>query len=162
MGKINYLTGDATAPVGGNGVIAHVCNDLGGWGHGFVMALSKKWKRPEEKYRSTPKEDLVVGNTQFVHVEDDLIVANMIGQNGLRYNKYDVPAVNYAAIEVTLNKVCAMADARMVNVHMPRIGCSLAGGSWEIMELVILRVLRNYKCDVYVYDFEGGVYNKLK
>ncbi|MFJ9407826.1 hypothetical protein [Streptomyces sp. NPDC101393] len=38
---ITYVQGDATAPQGkGVKVIAHVRNDLGGWGKGFVLALS--------------------------------------------------------------------------------------------------------------------------
>ncbi len=44
MIQINYVKGDATAPIGiGNKIIVHICNDIGRWGKGFVMALSKKW-----------------------------------------------------------------------------------------------------------------------
>jgi hypothetical protein len=34
--NLQYVTGDATvvAP-GGNRIIAHICNDGGGWGRGF-------------------------------------------------------------------------------------------------------------------------------
>ena len=54
--EIKYITGDATQPVGeGNKIIVHVCNDVGGWGRGFVMALSKRWKEPEMKYREWPR-----------------------------------------------------------------------------------------------------------
>jgi O-acetyl-ADP-ribose deacetylase (regulator of RNase III) len=167
MGVIKYLVGDATAPQSknGQGIIAHVCNDVGGWGSGFVMAISKKWKQPEEEYRRISPKKRKVGYVQMVVVGDNLLVANMIGQNGLRYNEYGVPAVNYAAIEVALNKVAAMACSMNVDIHMPRIGCGLAGGSWEVMELIILRVLRNHKCDVYVYDFpdkDDNITAKLK
>jgi O-acetyl-ADP-ribose deacetylase (regulator of RNase III) len=49
---ITYLIGDATAPGGrGPGVIAHVCNDSGGWGKGFVLAVSRRWPEPEAAYR---------------------------------------------------------------------------------------------------------------
>ena len=42
MTAIQYLTGDATAPTAsGNKIIAHVCNDIGGWGKGFVLAPLK-------------------------------------------------------------------------------------------------------------------------
>ena len=41
--EILYIKGDATAPIGsGVKVITHICNDIGGWGKGFVLALSKK------------------------------------------------------------------------------------------------------------------------
>jgi hypothetical protein len=41
---IRYLVGDATAPfIKGPKIIAHVCNDVGKWGLGFVMSVSAKW-----------------------------------------------------------------------------------------------------------------------
>jgi hypothetical protein len=41
--QIQYIAGDATAPIGdGNKIIAHVCNDIGAWGAGFVLAISKR------------------------------------------------------------------------------------------------------------------------
>lgn len=46
MVGIHYVTGDATEPIGeGEKIIAHICNDQGGWGAGFVLALSKKMGR---------------------------------------------------------------------------------------------------------------------
>ncbi|EGJ73150.1 hypothetical protein STTU_0361 [Streptomyces sp. Tu6071] len=45
--EITYVRGDATAPRGrGPRVIAHVCDDRGGWGKGFVLALSRRWPEP--------------------------------------------------------------------------------------------------------------------
>ena len=47
MKMINYLKGDATNPeISGNKIIAHICNDVGGWGKGFVVAVSKGGKNP--------------------------------------------------------------------------------------------------------------------
>ena len=44
---IRYVVGDARSPdSAGNKVIVHVCNDIGGWGKGFVIALSKRWPKP--------------------------------------------------------------------------------------------------------------------
>lgn len=59
-------------------VITHICNDIGGWGKGFVLALSKKWKMPEEAYRQWYKsqEEFTLGAVQFVNVENELYVAN--------------------------------------------------------------------------------------
>ena len=53
MASIRYLKGDATCPQAkGVKLICHVCNDLGGWGKGFVLALSRRWDRPEAEYRA--------------------------------------------------------------------------------------------------------------
>jgi O-acetyl-ADP-ribose deacetylase (regulator of RNase III) len=45
MGEISYVKGDATSPQArGIKIIGHVCNDLGGWGKGFVLAVSRRWR----------------------------------------------------------------------------------------------------------------------
>jgi O-acetyl-ADP-ribose deacetylase (regulator of RNase III) len=83
MKEIKYIEGDATQPQGKeNKIIVHVCNDIGGWGKGFVVAISKRWPEPEQKYREWYKsgENFELGNVQFVQVEDNLWVANLIGQ----------------------------------------------------------------------------------
>ena len=50
--QINYLKGDATVPAGdGPKVIVHICNDVGAWGKGFVLAISKRWPTAERDYR---------------------------------------------------------------------------------------------------------------
>lgn len=66
MKMINYLKGDATNPeISGNKIIAHICNDVGGWGKGFVVAVSKRWKEPELSYREWYKsgENFNLGDT---------------------------------------------------------------------------------------------------
>ncbi|MER7985968.1 hypothetical protein ABTY53_10250, partial [Streptomyces noursei] len=70
---IVYVKGDATAPQGkGVKMIVHVCNDLGGWGRGFVLALSRRWPEPERAYRRWHRErarnDFGLGAVQFVPV----------------------------------------------------------------------------------------------
>jgi hypothetical protein len=48
-----YVIGDATAPQGdGPRVIVHVCNDVGKWGKGLVLALSGRWPEAEGRYRA--------------------------------------------------------------------------------------------------------------
>ena len=68
MNNIQYIKGDATQPTGnGNKIIVHVCNDIGGWGKGFVMALSKRWKAPEQEYRNwyVSQDGFELGAVQF-------------------------------------------------------------------------------------------------
>jgi O-acetyl-ADP-ribose deacetylase (regulator of RNase III) len=154
--QIRYLKGDATRPQGEGGkIIVHVCNDLGGWGKGFVVALSKRWPQPEASYRSWHKaratNDFALGAVQFVEVEERLWVANLIGQRDLR-PKGGVPPVRYDAIAAGLEKVAAFALDHQASVHMPRIGCGLAGGKWEQMEPIIKRGLVERGVDASVYD----------
>lgn len=161
MSQIRYLRGDATQPQAkGVKVIAHVCNDLGGWGKGFVLAVSKRWKEPEKKYRDwhrrRAKNEFGLGAVQFVQVEQYVWVANMIGQRGMRTGSKGPPA-RYDAIEQCLMTTAAKAGSLGASVHMPRIGCGLAGGRWERVEPLILRTLCDSDVPVFVYDFGNTV-----
>lgn len=96
MSEISYVRGDATAPsVKGVKMIAHVCNDLGGWGKGFVLAVSRRWPQPEAAYRAWHRDraanDFGLGAVQFVQVEPYVWVANMIGQHGMKTGSKGAP-----------------------------------------------------------------------
>lgn len=152
MRPITYVTGDATEPIGdGFKVIAHCCNDIGAWGAGFVLALSRKWPEPEDAYREMGLEDGYSGGTVcIVSVAPQIKVANIIGQHGCHSNRMGHPPVRYDWIRVGLGFVrCDLPDH---SVHMPRIGCGLAGGDWSVMERVIEETLCAHDVAVYVYD----------
>lgn len=157
MATITYLVGDATKPIGdGNKVICHICNDIGAWGAGFVLAVSKRWKKPKEEYRNwyKSKTNFVLGNNQYVKVEDDIVIANMIGQRGIRNPFNGVPPIRYDAVEKCLEKLAIACEKKNATVHMPRIGCGLAGGTWDEIEKIINRTLIAHNVNVFVYDFE--------
>ncbi|TNE52477.1 MAG: Appr-1-p processing protein [Deltaproteobacteria bacterium] len=154
MSHMEYKVGDATAPTAeGPKMIVHVCNDIGGWGRGFVVALSKRWPEPEASYRAWHKEgdSFRLGAVQLVQVEEDLWVANLIGQHKLR-RQGEVPPIRYEAIEEGLQEVARWACEHQASVHMPRIGCGLAGGSWEQIEPILQRTLLSRDVAVTVYD----------
>jgi O-acetyl-ADP-ribose deacetylase (regulator of RNase III) len=155
MEIINYIKGDATSPQGnGNKIITHVCNDIGGWGRGFVLAISQRWSQPESEYKNwyKSKENFSLGEVQFVQVEENIWVANMIGQRDIKKDTEGNPPVRYDAIAQALSKVAAFATGKKASVHMPRIGCGLAGGSWDKMEPVIIKELIEKEVLVNVYD----------
>jgi O-acetyl-ADP-ribose deacetylase (regulator of RNase III) len=171
---ITYLKGDATRPVGdGPKMIIHICNDVGGWGAGFVLAISKRWPKPEADYRTwarqrkhpsvygTSGQDFVLGQVQVVPVEPHLWVANMVAQTGYgRGGKAqhktdqedDLPPIRYDALALCLRAVRDLTLGK-ASVHCPRIGCGLAGGKWERVEPLIAKMLDGVP--VYVYDLAG-------
>ncbi len=154
MGKIHYIKGDATRPIGeGNKIIAHICNDIGGWGAGFVLAISKRWKEPERKYREWFHSggNFSLGRIQIVQVEDTVSVANMIAQTGISPSR-GVPPVRYDAVRTCLDNLAKTAAEMNAQIHMPRIGCGLAGGSWDKIEPIIQETLITRNIDVFVYD----------
>jgi len=156
MKDIQYIKGDATSPEGSEKkIIVHVCNDIGGWGKGFVMAISKRWKEPEKQYREwfKSKNDFELGNVQFVQVEENLWVANLIGQHKINKDENGEAPIRYNAIEEGLEAVSDFAKTNNASVHMPRIGCGLAGGKWEMIEPIILKTLSDQDIKVVVYDF---------
>jgi O-acetyl-ADP-ribose deacetylase (regulator of RNase III) len=153
----SYRKGDATAPQdAGPTVIVHLCNDAGKWGKGFVLAISKRWREPEEAYRSAFASEHVpqLGDVQFVGVTDRITVANLIGQHGVRSLASKAPPpIRYPAIREGLKQVAAFARQHGASVTMPRIGCGLAGGTWDEIEPIIQDTLCAQGISVTVYDF---------
>lgn len=93
----------------------------------------------------------VLGMSQFVAVEPDIRVVNMIAQVGTRTVGNLVP-LRYKALEFCLRHVFEAASNVDGTVHMPRIGCGLAGGKWDEIENIINRVNIPFGADVFVYD----------
>ena len=152
---IRYLVGDATRSRGeGPRIVVHVCNDVGGWGAGFVLALSRRWKAPEERSREWHRQragdpPFALGAVQLVEVEPELWVANLIGQEGVAHRAAR-PPVRYEAIRTGLGRVAAFAEEHGATIHLPRIGAGLAGGDWTTIEGIIEDTLGHL--DVTVYD----------
>jgi O-acetyl-ADP-ribose deacetylase (regulator of RNase III) len=158
MASIRYLRGDATCPQAkGVKLICHVCNDIGGWGKGFVLALSRRWDQPEAEYRAWHAQGraggFALGAVQFVQVEPYIWVANMLGQRGTKRGSSG-PPIRYDALASCLALVGAKAIELAASVHMPRIGCGLAGGDWAEVEPLIEEHLCGRGVAVTVYDFE--------
>ena len=160
---IRHVTGDATRPEGGGPrVIVHVCNDVGGWGAGFVVALSRRWKEPEAAYRRwhhAGADDAAgpfeLGAVQFVEVGPALWVANLIGQRDIQPSG-GVPPVRYEAMRAGLAKVAAFAREKGATVHMPRIGAGLAGGDWDRISRIIQEELDAKGVGVTVYTLPSA------
>lgn len=154
--EITYTKGDATSPLSpGNKIIVHVCNDVGGWGKGFVVAISKRWPEPEKSYRQwfKDKTDFALGEVQFVQVEKDIWIANLIGQHKMNKDEQGNAPIRYEAIKQGLQKVASFAIENTASVHMPRIGCGLAGGTWDRIEPIIQETLGDMETAIVVYDF---------
>jgi O-acetyl-ADP-ribose deacetylase (regulator of RNase III) len=152
---INYLKGDATLPQSkGDNIIAHICNDMGRWGSGFVVAVSKRWKEPEKAYRQWHQtgEKFTLGEIQVVQVTPELRVVNMIAQHKIK--PYEETPIRYEAVEKCLVKLASVAKEMNAAVHMPRIGCGLAGGKWEKIEPLIIRQMCEKDVEVFVYDYD--------
>ena len=167
--EIIYTKGDATNPTGGGvKIITHICNDVGGWGKGFVIAISKRWSGPEDEYRKwyqaktgalqdsvrferlerkdkdSDEYKFELGKVQFVKVDAEIWVANMIAQRDVVPNKDGVPPIRYFFVSECLERVGQFAKRQNASIHMPRIGCGLAGGQWSEIEKIIDDYINSY------------------
>lgn len=157
---ITYVTGDATQPIdtgSSTRFICHICNDEGKWGAGFVLAISKRHPGPERQYRNLYREDcLPLGTIQICEYTDRYTaVVNMIAQRGVtRPGKHlTLPPVRYHALTNCFLRLMVYVRERHTSAtfHMPRIGCGLAGGKWELIEPIIKDTICKTG-PVFVYD----------
>lgn len=156
MKSINYATGDATLPQSDQPtIICHSCNNLGAWGAGFVVALGARYPITREKYlewyqalwKDVPFK---LGEVQFVEINPQLWVANLIGQDGVGFKRGK--PVRYEALHQGFVTIARFAQQRGAEVVMPRIGCGLGGGDWNVVEGLITRTLLMNGVEVYVVD----------
>ena len=139
----------------GNKLIVHLCNSEGYWKKGFVVALSKKFPQPEAEYRKLVTPTL--GTVQFVQVQNDIFVGNMIGQQGIKVlrdgSAKGCPPIRYDAIYTCLEEVAKFAKQNNCVVYACKFGSGLAGGSEKVILALLEVVLKDL--DVTVFDLDS-------
>lgn len=151
---IKYIEGDLFANISDSRttLIAHVCNDKGAWGSGFVVPLEQHFPDSAACYRAWSKGELTdahrdrifntkasnnppfsLGQTQFVRLGENLAVANMVaqtlgGERPLFYNH----------LSMCMDRVAHfMLGEQYYEVICPMFGSGLAGGDWNFVEKLI-------------------------
>ena len=158
--SIKYIEGDLfkLLPTSSNipMLIPHICNNQNKWGAGFVLALSKWHKRPEERYRALFNNDLmcskdVLGFTQMVYIGDNCYVANMIAQN--ETIKTNERPLQYSSLIECMASITNFSWLYPNGeIHAPKFGSGLAGGKWEFIEDLIEEIwCPHFKVTVYEY-----------
>jgi O-acetyl-ADP-ribose deacetylase (regulator of RNase III) len=92
-----------------------------------------------------------LGAVQLVPFDAELMVANMIAQEGIQW-KGKVPPIRYNALEECLGHVYNHAKELGWMVVMPRIGAVLSGGDWPTIEAIIKKTMT---VETYVYTLES-------
>lgn len=165
---INYVKGDATLPKiieGKRSIIVHCVNTLGAWGAGFVVPLGKRYPQTKEYYHSflnsyKGNRFELLGTINLVaDVAEDTDVVNLFGQERIypimKDGKKIIP-LNYDALRKGFSEIVSLYKTLdySFTIHMPKIGCGLAGGDWNIVEQIIKDEFINKGIEVYVYDFK--------
>lgn len=151
--EIEYRIGDATEPASDNVIIAHICNNMGKWGKGFVVPLGEKYPKAKENYLSRyfggNAAQNLLGRCDMPMVSEGVWVANMIAQKGVGTDR----SVDLNALALCLAIVgeCAPLVPNTV-VQMPRIGTGLGKAKWEDIEPIIQQELCARGIQVVVFD----------
>lgn len=126
------------------GIILHQVNCKGVMGCGVALAIRNKWPKVYERYREHyHKAEL--GMIQIVHIEYNLFIINLFAQDRYGRNKR---YTDYDAVESCLKKVSTWQFKNHPNlpVYIPyKMGCSNAGGNWDIVYAMIQDALSNFK-----------------
>jgi len=164
-GTLKTIKGDVTTPQFSSeneiAIIPHVCNDCGIMGAGVAFALSRKWPKilPTYKAITTAPSNKVLGLVDYVKVEDNIYVFNMIAQKGFRSKNNSRPLRYVALIEAMKYVVgqlnfLKMQDDRKIVIHTPKFGSDLSGGNFSFILDLIDEIWLDAGYDVVVYEFE--------
>jgi hypothetical protein len=153
-------------------VIAHGCNCRSTMGAGIAPQMAKafgadkfymeNWGPNINKLGCIDYQTLVIGQNAIWSLEDadnklgepELTVVNAYTQNNYGANHSDgfAKPVDYEAITLCMRKINIVF--RNKHIGLPRIGCGLAGGDWEIVRSIIQKELKDCKVTVVIYDKE--------
>lgn len=148
---LKYVKGDLLSVE--HGIIGHSVNCKGAFGSGVAGQIARRYPQVKkfylEKYRYIGWQ---LGDVQFVDLTDTdpvLIMVNIAGQDDYGTDKINV---DYSALAIGLEKVFKFAQAENLPVALPKIGCGLAGGTWETVERIITTLLMKYPIEVTIYE----------
>lgn len=159
---IKYIEGDLFAGIQQetkNVVVAHVCNDKGGWGAGFVIPLAKHFPLAKTCYLAWFDDKDIslmsnhhfistgsfkIGQSQLVHISDQFGVVNMVAQTlgGVR-------PLSYKWLVGCMVQTANFASRKNAKIVAPMFGSQLAGGDWNFIEKLIEDCWSNHEVDIY-------------
>lgn len=164
-GTLELVKGDATLPkftttdtLNETRIIIHICNDINRWGKGFVVPLGDRYPSAKSIYHSSASQSgyQELGSISKSNINPSLTVINMVAQRGISKDRdTGEPPIRYYALRQCLQKIRELValefTTRTVSFHMPRIGCGLAGGDWNIVSKIITEelVVHGFQCVVY-------------
>lgn len=166
---LRYKIGDLIEAAEANevGVIAHCCNCQVNMGSGIApqirLAFPYAWEADQQTEKGDPKK---LGSFSFGDPSDEgydgPLVYNLYGQLGYGKRRYGGRDLNYNAL---YDALAAMGnhlhgyDTGGEPAHvigLPMLGAGLAGGDWDIIEMMIKKTLVASGHEVVIYKLKGG------
>lgn len=150
-----------------NKLIVHCCNLQATMGSGVALTLRSTWPIVEELYQdwyqSTFHDDELndnipwnLGQVQFVKVEDDVFVGNILGQAYIGPKEIDgtiLMPVRWDCIKEAFLHIRKFAKEHDCEIVAPYLGCERAGGKEEDLINLINEVWKDV--DVTLVRFTG-------
>ena len=142
------------------GIICHQVNTLGLMGRGLAKEIKEKYPDVYAKYhficKRFPNSEALYGNIIFMPVTNKLYVSNLFSQVGLikadRITPTDYGLLKQCLIK-TIKKRNEIYETSniMYEIYLPfKIGCGLAGGSWEEVSKIISEIEQEFSIEFIV------------
>lgn len=125
-------------------MIVHCVNDAGFWGAGFTASLDQHWPNARRSYLGWTTR--MLGAVLVAPLAEDVHVVHLCAQYGIR-NTWNRKPLRLDALDRALTALAALGST--APLHMPRIGCGLAGGAWHEVEPLLLKHLGTFDVTVY-------------
>lgn len=124
-----------------SGFVCHGVNCCGKMGKGIALAVRQKYPKAYHQYLdlwmtygSVTGDDRLLGIAQFVSVGPQLWIVNC--HNQVFYGNHEIVKgcptghFSYQAFDQCFDQVTLLAHSTGLPVHVPKIGCNLAGAEW--------------------------------
>jgi O-acetyl-ADP-ribose deacetylase (regulator of RNase III) len=137
---IRYIDGDLVRDAKNYDVIVHGCNCFCTMGAGIAPQIKNKFPEAYAVDCATPKGDLAKLGTISHTVNTKPIVVNLYTQydyTGRRSGKMDF---DYEAFRKSLKELKSKFSGKTFG--MPRVGCGLAGASWDKVNEILEEEMR--------------------
>ena len=135
-------------------IICHQVNCQGVMGAGVAKQIADKWpnvKKEYVKFCNGKKKQNLLGEIQLVAAnggfqqEGDPLILNIFGQ---LYYGHDGVYTDYSALTKAFRKMNQLYKGKTLAFPYG-FGCGLAGGDWQDVEPMLVRLLPD--CDVKIY-----------
>lgn len=133
------------------GIIVHQVNCRGVMGAGLAKRVREKFPAAYINYKSWCNKfgEKSLGSVQYTFISEDVIVANLFGQN---YYGRDKRYTDYDALRSGFKDIACMSKTSGLPVYIPfNMGCRL-GGDWSVVEGIIKETLADIEYYLCNYD----------
>ena len=157
---IKYVKGDLFDHLDGFSgytIVPHIVNNLGIFGSGFVVPLSKHFPSCKKEYLKK-WESFALGQVMLVKCKN-IYIAHMFAQDGIssksvgqELNRTTKP-IRYTALVKCLEEIQKIVQNSKTpcRIMAPKFGSLRAGGNWDLIEELINEIWSDI--DVTIYDY---------